>query len=48
MLLGMSAEQAASKDSLAAPEALDHIAAWIEARASSGGFEPKADRRLDT
>jgi len=30
MLLGTPAEQAASKDSLADPEALDHIAAWID------------------
>ena len=33
MLLGTPAEQAASKDSLADPEALDHIAAWIDGRA---------------
>lgn len=32
MLLGMPAEQAASKDSLVNPEALDHVAAWIAAR----------------
>jgi acetoacetyl-CoA synthetase len=32
MLLGTPAEQAASKDSLADPEALDHIAAWIDGR----------------
>jgi acetoacetyl-CoA synthetase len=34
MLLGMPAEQAASKDSLADPAALDHIAAWIDRRRS--------------
>lgn len=32
MLLGMPAEQAASKDSLADPEALGYIAAWIASR----------------
>jgi acetoacetyl-CoA synthetase len=32
MLLGMPAEQAASKDSLADPEALGHIAGWITSR----------------
>lgn len=39
MLLGMPAEQAASKDSLAEPAALDHIAAWIAAwiASRSGG-----------
>ena len=33
MLLGTPAGQAASKDSLADPEALDHVAAWIDGRA---------------
>ncbi|WP_394938008.1 acetoacetate--CoA ligase [uncultured Ilumatobacter sp.] len=37
MLLGLSAEQAASKDSLANPVALDHVAAWIQARRTGGG-----------
>ena len=37
MLLGMPAEQAASKDSLANPVALDHVAAWIQARRTGGG-----------
>jgi acetoacetyl-CoA synthetase len=32
MLLGMPAVQAASRDSLANPEALDHIVSWIAAR----------------
>jgi acetoacetyl-CoA synthetase len=35
MLLGMPAAQAASKDSLANPEALDHIESWIETRTST-------------
>jgi acetoacetyl-CoA synthetase len=32
MLLGMPADKAASRDSLANPEALDHVAAWVAAR----------------
>lgn len=32
MLLGMPADKAASRDSLANPEALDHVQAWIESR----------------
>mgnify|MGYP006071677677 FL=1 len=32
MLLGMPADKAASRDSLANPKALDHVAAWVAAR----------------
>ncbi|WP_395153418.1 acetoacetate--CoA ligase [Ilumatobacter sp.] len=32
MLLGMPADKAASRDSLANPEALDHVAAWVADR----------------
>jgi acetoacetyl-CoA synthetase len=37
MLLGLPAEQAASKDSLVNPVALDHVTTWIRARRTGGG-----------
>ncbi len=43
MLLGMDAERAASRDSLADPTALDVVAAWIAGRPRRGGrAEPSA------